>query len=440
MYWFYSPPGWGLTLWLVSMLLVLVGGWLISTHVFNLEPRERVLSGFAIGLVSYLWLVNWIGRVLPPFWTFLGGATIVLLAGAASAVASPKPWLDAADLRIGPWLAAGLALLWIFLRVSKGTGMFDEYKNLALISTLAHGGIPAMEYVGQPLLLRYHYGFHLLGAGMMQLAHFTPWSAFDLSKSMIWSLSLLLAGLVGSRHLRIRHAPALLAGAVALAGGSRYLLLLLPSRVLAVMQAHVAPMGIASGTLSSALSSVLPLEGSPPLGIPFAFLSGINQSYVMAHNGSSTMEPMLLMLGLLLMRRASSRLGIVFFIVMFSFWALTAETSFVLFACGTVVLVVMAYFRNRKTLQPGAERRRTRLGIVAFRPRRRDAGRRDHFDRSATAHRNVGDKRVGLGSLGDYRRFLTALAPRHHLRASWAPCRSRMPGRFSQASSRWALW
>jgi hypothetical protein len=364
MYWFASPPGWGLILWLVSMLLVLVGGWLISTHVFALEPGERVLAGFAIGLVSYLWLVNWIGRVLPPFWTFLGGAAMVLLAGAASAHASRKPWLNPADLRIGPWLAAGFALFWTFLRVSKGTGMFDEYKNLAIISTLGNGGIPGMAYFGQPLLLRYHYGFHLLGAGMMQLAHLTPWSAFDLSKSMIWSLSLLLAGLVGSRYLRTHYAPALLAGAVALAGGSRYLLLLLPSRVLAVMQAHVAPMGIASGALSSALASILPLEGSPGIGIPFAFLSGINQSYVMAHGGSSTMEPMLLMLGILLLRRASSRLAIVFFIVLFSFWALTSETSFILFASGTLVLVLTAYYRNRKTLGQGQSFAAPALGLL----------------------------------------------------------------------------
>lgn len=65
MYWFYAAPGWGLVLWLLSMLLVTAGGWLVATHLFSLESRERVLVGLGIGLVSYLWIVNWIGRVLP---------------------------------------------------------------------------------------------------------------------------------------------------------------------------------------------------------------------------------------------------------------------------------------------------------------------------------------------------------------------------------------
>jgi hypothetical protein len=116
---------------------------------------------------------------------------------------------------------------------------------------------------------------------------------------MVWSLSLLLAGLVGLRTAQNRYAAVLMASAVALAGGTRYLMLLLPSRVLAALQEHVALRGIASGSLSEALASILPMEASPQIGYPFAFLSGINQPYVMAHGGEQTIEP-LLMLALLL--------------------------------------------------------------------------------------------------------------------------------------------
>src|SRR5512138_3853663 len=105
MYWFFSGPGWGLVLWLACLLLVLVGGWLIATHAFALESRERVLCGLALGLVCYLAVSNWIGRVLPPFGTFLGAAIIVLLLGMLAAYPFRKPWLDLNDLRIGGWLA-----------------------------------------------------------------------------------------------------------------------------------------------------------------------------------------------------------------------------------------------------------------------------------------------------------------------------------------------
>ncbi|HEY5984609.1 MAG TPA: hypothetical protein VIU38_14180 [Anaerolineales bacterium] len=344
MYWFFSAPGWGLVLWLACLLLILVGGWLIATHAFALEPRERVLCGLAIGLVCYLTVSNWIGRVLPPFGTFLAAAIIVLLLGILAAYPFRKPWLDLNDLRIGGWLVAGLALLWVFLRISKGTGLFDEYKNLAIISTMANGQIPAMAYFGQPTLLRYHYGFHLLGASMMQMAHLAPWSAFDLSKAMVWSLSLLLAGLVGARYLRLRLGTVVMAAAVGLAGGTRYLMLLLPSGILRMLEQHVTLRGIASGGLAQALASVLPMEASPNIGYPFAFLSGIDPSYVMAHGGEQTIEPMLLMLGLLLMERPAKRASAFFFAILFSFWALASETSFVLIAAAWSIWMLIRWF------------------------------------------------------------------------------------------------
>ena len=264
MYWFFSPPGWGLMLWCLSLLLILLGGWLIATHVCSLESGERVLAGFGIGLVVYIWIVNWLGRVASPFWAFFGGALIVLALGVLSAIPFKGRLLDLNDLRIGPWILAGLALFWVFFRISKGTGLFDETSNLAAISTIANGQIPVRAYFGEASLHRYHYAIHFIGAAMMQLGRFTPWSAFDLSKSLVWSLSLLLTGLVGKRYLRIPYGSVLLAGVWCLAGGSRWLMLLLPARLIAILEQHVHLTGIASGGLGAALSSTLPMELSPP--------------------------------------------------------------------------------------------------------------------------------------------------------------------------------
>lgn len=347
MYWLYSEPGWGLVWWFASLLLVSAGGWLIATHWFKLEAHERGLAGLAIGLVSYLSLANWLGRLLPPFWTFMGSAILVLLLGGLSAYPFTEKWLDWHDWKIGGWLVAGLGLGWLFFRVSKGIGLFDEYKNLALISTLANGWIPELAHFGQSELLRYHYGFHLLGASLMQLGHFMPWSAFDLSKAAVWSLSLLMAGLVGKRYLPVRYGPLLLGGAVALAGGTRYLLLLLPTSWLAAIQAHVTPSGIASGTLMDALGSILPMQASPQIGYPFAFLSGIDPSYVMAHGGEQTIEPLLLMLTLLLIDRPAQRASIIVYALLFSFWALASETSLGLFAVAWVLFAAWRLIRDR---------------------------------------------------------------------------------------------
>ena len=349
MYWFYSEPGWGIGLWLLSLGLVAAGGWLLATHLFTLERHERVIAGFSTGLVLYLWTVNWVGRVLPPFWTFVGSALFTMLAGLVSAWGSRRPWLDFKDWKIGGWLAAGAGLWWLFFRVSKGTGLFDEYKNLALISTLANGWIPAVAHYGQPELLRYHYGFHLLGAGLMQLAHLMPWSAFDVSKAMVWSISLLLAGLVGERYLG-RRGALVLACAVALAAGTRYLLLLLPSGLMADIERHVGLSGVGSsigGSLTQALSADLPMEASPRIGYPFAFLSGINPSYVMAHGGEQTIEPLLFMLSILLIGRSSNKFSVLFYAVLFSFWALASETSYGLFALAWAILSVWRFARKR---------------------------------------------------------------------------------------------
>ena len=58
MYWFFSAPGWGLASWLLAMLLVAAGGWLVASHVFTLESRERILVGFGLGLVCCLWAAS----------------------------------------------------------------------------------------------------------------------------------------------------------------------------------------------------------------------------------------------------------------------------------------------------------------------------------------------------------------------------------------------
>jgi len=348
MYWFRIDNNAVFLVWVFVTVLYSFGGWLIATHAFKLTSKERILSGFGIGLVLYLWFCNLLGRWLDPTITFVISAIIVLGIGIALGLFSPRPFLSWGDLEIWPWILSGLALTWVFLRVSKGTGMFDEYKNLALISVIANGELPVRSYFGQPELLRYHYGYHIWPASMMRLGGMMPWSAFDLSKSIIWGYTILLAGLLGMRHIKGRWGAVLMSAVTTLAGGSRYLLLLLPTGVLIRLNEVIELMGISQslGSFTNAMKSAWLPESAPPIDYPFAFLSGINPPYVLAHSGSGTLGIALFFLFILLAPSVKKASSYIFLTLFFSFWALTAEASFALICIGITLYFLWHQFRT----------------------------------------------------------------------------------------------
>lgn len=336
MYWFFDFSYVGLLDWILSLAMVAIGGWLLASRLFDLEDRERFLVGPGLGLAIYLWLCNLIGRWSLPLATYLGCAVLVLAFGLASGIRSSKQlsWF-------GPWTSLlalvlpGVILFWMFFRISKGTAMFDEYKHLALVSTLANGQIPPILYFGSAAPFFYHYGFHLFAAAMMQLGHFMPWSALDLSKAAIWSYSILLAGLIGRRLLGTRLGAILIAAVMTLASGTRYLLLLLPANVLSVVnKGFAAANPSSSGTFADLLQSHWTIAGGPPLPYPFAFLNDVNPPYIVAHAGSYTIKLFVLALGILLAGRAARRASVAVYAVFFSYWALASEASYALFGAG----------------------------------------------------------------------------------------------------------
>lgn len=350
MYWFRFDNSAIFFVWIFITLIHTIGGWLIATHAFNLQSKERLLLGFGIGLVLYLWLCNFLGRWLDPTFTYVATALIVLGLGLVLALFSTRPFLHRDDLKIWPWFMSGLTLIWIFLRVSKGTGMFDEYKNLALISIIANGEFPVREYFGFPELLRYHYGYHIWGASMMRLGGMMPWSAFDLSKSIIWGYAILLAGLLGKRHIQGHWGVILMSTVTTLAGGTRYLLLLLPTRILVHLNAGIELMGISKnlGTFTDAMKTVWVPDAAPPVNYPFAFLSGINPSFVMAHSGSWTLGIALLFLFILLLPKTKKAPSFIFLTLFFSFWALTAEASLVLICLSIAIYLFWQQIQSKQ--------------------------------------------------------------------------------------------
>ena len=349
MYWFRVDTPIFFLFWLVITLIYSVGGWLLATHVFILQSKERVLIGFGIGLAIYLWLCNILGRWLDPDINFILSAFVVFGIGIVYGIRSARPLLNWKDLKIWTWLLVGLFLAWVFLRISKGSGMFDEYKNLALISTIANGAIPPTKYYGQGDLLEYHYGFHLLGASLMRLGKLMPWSAFDLSKAILWSYSILLAGLLGDRYVRSKWGAVLMGSVVALAGGTRYILLIFPSNILEKIGQTITLMGTSTslnGTFSEVLMSGWPINSGPPIDYPFAYLSGINTPFVLAHGGAAILGTSLFLLFLLLVPKMENKISCFVMVAILSLWALTSEASFALTFIGLFLYFIWKWFRE----------------------------------------------------------------------------------------------
>lgn len=365
MYWFRNGNSLDLLPWLVAFLIAWLGGWLLASHAFKLNKHERLIVGLGLGVVLSAWLVNVVGRWLPASLAFWVAPVLVALAGALAAWR--RPVLDRNDLQVWPWLLAGLGFVWLFLLWSKGLALFDEHKNLSLISVIGNGQIPPL-YQEPDFYLAYHYGFHLFAGGLMQLGKMLPWSAFDTAKSLIWGISLLLAAVLGRRMTGSPVGGWATAAVLALASGVRYLLLILPPGILLRADGLVELQGTSAligRPFSQALLAGWPVDGGPPIAYPFAFLNGILQPFVMAHQGPNILSVLIFILLWLLLPRIHSRASIFILAVVFAMWALTWESSYALFALGLVGFAVLHYLRTRTLNLPYLTSSLIALGLSA---------------------------------------------------------------------------
>ncbi|MCW5874705.1 MAG: hypothetical protein KIS88_08700 [Anaerolineales bacterium] len=351
MYWFRDGSNLALLPWLAALLLSWLAGWLLATHSFKLNKNERLIAGLALGIVLSAWLLNVIGRWLPSELAFWAAPLILLLMAALVAWRSPqRPVLHREDLQIWPWLVAGLGMVWLFLLWSKGLALFDEHKNLSLISIMANGDIPPRYSLFPDVYLAYHYGFHLFAAGFMRLGGMLPWSAFDAAKAVTWGIALLLAAALGRRMTGTPWGGWATAAVLALASGVRYLLLVLPPSILLRADSLIQLQGTSAligQPFSQALLAGWPVDGGPPMPYPFAFLNGILQPFVMAHQGPTTFAVLILLLMWLLLPRLSGRVSIVCAAILMAMWALVWESSYALFAIGLVGFAGLYYLRKR---------------------------------------------------------------------------------------------
>ncbi|KAA3646299.1 MAG: hypothetical protein DWQ07_08755 [Chloroflexi bacterium] len=352
MYWFRDTNFLALLPWLTITLVWWLGGWLLATHAFTLKRRERLLAGFGLGLLLYAWFVNILGRWLSADLAYILPAMLVVLVGGLAYYWGARGVvLDWGDLRrVWPWLLVGLALVFFFVRIGKGLAIFDEGKNLSLISIMGAGDIPPPFFDDEnfPINHIYHYGFHFLGGSLMQLGGMLPWSAFDFAKAIVWTYTVLLAGLLGRRYIKKPWGALAAAFVLVFAMGTRYLLLLLPPGILQradrviELQGTSALMGL---PFSEALTAGWTIDGGPPVQYMFGFLNGIMDPFVMSHQGPNAFAVAIFLLVWLVASHTRQRLSIFVLTVVFAMWALAWETSYGMFVLGMFAAAALVYWR-----------------------------------------------------------------------------------------------
>ena len=144
---------------------------------------------------------------------------------------------------------------------------------------------------------------------------------------------------------------------LAFAGGSRWLLLLLPPAWLGIISGNIKLIGSAStsaSTYADALLTYWKIDGAGPIQFPFAFYTGINQPFVMAYTGISGMGILIMLVLLLISNRFRHWAAALVVCILVGALALANEIAFLLLLLGFVVVTVIWIIRNRSWRVPAS--------------------------------------------------------------------------------------
>jgi hypothetical protein len=337
-----------LVLW---ALLWIAGGCLLSVSLFRLRRDEAAMIGIGVGLVTETWLANVLAQMIPVVIAFWLAAVLTLLGGLTAVILMRRKNIKINfPFSLGPWLIL-LLLTILFVSIGRGLAIFEDYQNLPTISMMATGDIPPHFALDSQLSFNYHYLLLLFATQFMRLGSMYPWTALDASRGLIIALPLMLAWLWAYRLTRSHTASVLASIMLMFTGGARWLLLLLPQPILKSISDQVTLIGSASVTapdLMRALLSNWKIEGNGPIPFPFAFHSGVFQSYVMnAYTGISGMAFIIVLLLLLTAQRWRNMFAGVIIFMLFSSLALANEVTFGLIVLG-FALAVFVWMISRR--------------------------------------------------------------------------------------------
>lgn len=335
---------------LLLFLLWGIGGWLMTLRWFQLEPHERGFVGFGIGLLVANWLGNFTARFLPMSVAFWGSALLTLALGLFAAWPLRRDLLPQwRSIRWSTWLLFAGAVV-IFTLIGRGLGMLDDFQNLPLSSLMATGDIPP-HFPGRPdTRFGYHYFLILLGVQLMRVASAAPWTALDLARGLTLTLAIVFTGFIAWRLTRNKMLAWVSGAFFALAGGTRWLLLLLPGTVLNRISSELTLIGsgrVTAENLFDALSRSWQVAGSGPIPFPFAFANGVNTPALMTHNGYGVLPNVILLLLLLLAGRQKTWLTGIPLVMILSSLALANEVDFAILYLAIIPVAIVWSIQNK---------------------------------------------------------------------------------------------
>ncbi len=341
-----------------SLILLLalwaLGGCLIVARIFDLEPHERVLIGLGVGLTLATLLANVLARFLPTTAAFWLAAVLTSGMGAVLAWPLKRELFSREVLQPAQWILFGLAVFF-FTLIGRGLGIFDDYQNLPQISSMALGDIPPHFTFDPSLLWSYHYFLLLVAAQFTRLTDAAPWVALDLARGLTLALALALAGILAYRLTHSRVAVAMSVSFLFFAGGARWILLLLPTRLLQAASSSIRLIGSGADTapnLITALYKYWEIQGLGPLPFPFLYGSGLDASLVMAHAGYGASMLMLALLMVLLAEKGRGWMAQAVFALLLAALALANEVTFVFLYAGLIFAALFWGIKNRSLRLP----------------------------------------------------------------------------------------
>lgn len=337
------------------LLLWGVSGWLLTIRWFDLEPHERGLVGFGLGLIIANWLGNFLARFLPMSIAFWAAALVTLALGIFAAwPLNRELFPEWRKIRWPTWFLF-IIVAFILTLIGRGLGLLDEQQNFPAISLMATGDIPPHLPGAPDVNYGYHYFLFLLSVQFMRVASAPLWTAVDLAHGLTLALAITLVGLLAWRLTRNKTVAWISAAFFALAGGTRWLLLLLPGTLLNKVSSALTLIGSGQDTASTlfeALSLPWEVAGAGPIPFPFAFVNGVNPAAIMARHGYGVSAILIMLLILLLAgQQRTWKAGTPLTILLASL-ALANEVDFALLYFGMVFVAILWLVQHRTVRLP----------------------------------------------------------------------------------------
>jgi hypothetical protein len=332
-------------------LAIFFGGYLICKAVFNLRSQEYLITGITLGIVCETVFVSIIGRVIPAPASFYLSAGLVFIIGFILYLLDKgkSPLFDKSIITQSlVILPVGILLFFI----CRGMGIFDDYAQLPTTSLIAAGDIPPHFALNRAVPYAYHYFLMLFAGQVVRVGDVFPWVALDMARSISLILAVFAGGLWTSRLTRNKYVGLLGGLFVALGGGARWLLLLLPEKNLEGISKLITLIGSGASTGFTFIEAILAdwkVEGLGKLPIPFAFTNGIVQPGVLSmHGANGLMDILILTILLLTYNRWRNWKGAAVSAVILSSLSLVGEADLALILAGWGIVVLLSWIKNKK--------------------------------------------------------------------------------------------